>query len=409
MLFLAGITFSMVQPGWTLADGSDTDSETTEEDDFGTMSSGDICCNWMLNDYDDLVNENPSGNVGIGDFEVGDPVNYTFEVRGDMGGSGELEIEERIRTEETYEAGNFNRDDQGLRMVLVNEDGEIVDVPIDPSVMSWIERLEEINYFSSHGFSWHHQDLEVIGDNPPHLSDVNGGSNWCSWDEPSWEYNHGGSHPEAAIAHSGGKDVQVGINTCLPNHALEVNGSGMFKDSLIVNDLVRFRHAVDEQGRARVGFDDDEGFIIGTPGQTDGLNEINFIADGEKRMELDGDGDLDVDGKIRARSIEVTQDDFWPDYVFEPDYDLRSLNSLSAYIEENQSLPGIPTKEEVKEEGAVDLGAMQRNLIEKVEEQALYILELHEEKQQLKKEVKELRVVKEEIEELEERIEAIER
>ncbi len=133
----------------------------------------------------------------------------------------------------------------------------------------------------------------------------------------------------------------------------------------------------------------------------------------EHELFVDGEGffkdDMAVDGDIRARSIEVTQGDLWPDYVFDTDYNLMPLASLGEYIKQNRSLPNIPTAEEVEEnDNRVDLGDMQRNLLKQVEEQALYILDLHEEKQELEEEVEELRVVKEEMDELKKRIEAIE-
>jgi hypothetical protein len=56
------------------------------------------------------------------------------------------------------------------------------------------------------------------------------------------------------------------------------------------------------------------------------------------------------------------------DYVFEDDYNLMPLDDLDKYIKENTKLPGITTKE----------GISMAELYEKTEEQALYILELHE-------------------------------
>ena len=82
---------------------------------------------------------------------------------------------------------------------------------------------------------------------------------------------------------------------------------------------------------------------------------------------------LSVDGKIAAEEILVDLSGDWPDYVFQEDYDLRSLEEVQSFIDENGHLPGVPAAQEVEDEGVV-LGEMNRVLMEKVEELTLYIL-----------------------------------
>ncbi|MET1260644.1 fibronectin type III domain-containing protein [Flagellimonas sp. DF-77] len=81
---------------------------------------------------------------------------------------------------------------------------------------------------------------------------------------------------------------------------------------------------------------------------------------------------LAVDGDIRTREVRVDQDN-WPDYVFKAEYGLPHLESVERYINENGHLPGIPTAQEVAENG-VELGEMNKLLLEKIEELTLYIL-----------------------------------
>ena len=95
---------------------------------------------------------------------------------------------------------------------------------------------------------------------------------------------------------------------------------------------------------------------------------------------------LAVEGKVRAREIRVDQDT-WPDYVFEKEYKLLSLDELQRHIEEKGHLPNIPSAKEVQANG-VELGAMDRLLLEKIEELALYIIQIKEENQQLKESIK---------------------
>ncbi len=63
-----------------------------------------------------------------------------------------------------------------------------------------------------------------------------------------------------------------------------------------------------------------------------------------------------------------------PDYVFEPDYKLRSLAELKKFIETHKHLPGIPNAKQINEQG-VSLPHFPLNLLEKIEELTLYTLQ----------------------------------
>ena len=93
---------------------------------------------------------------------------------------------------------------------------------------------------------------------------------------------------------------------------------------------------------------------------------------------------LAVEGKIRTREIRVDQDT-WPDYVFKEDYDLPTLEEIQKHIVEKGHLPNIPSANEVQANG-VELGEMNKLLLEKIEELTLYILQLKKENQQTRKE-----------------------
>ena len=90
---------------------------------------------------------------------------------------------------------------------------------------------------------------------------------------------------------------------------------------------------------------------------------------------------LSVNGKIRAQELKVETAN-WPDYVFEKDYQLPTLEQTEKHIQEKGHLPGIPSAAEVKAEG-IEVGDMNAKLLKKIEELTLYLIEL-------KKEVKEL-------------------
>lgn len=82
---------------------------------------------------------------------------------------------------------------------------------------------------------------------------------------------------------------------------------------------------------------------------------------------------LAVNGDVFATKIKVTQTG-WPDYVFHHNYNLPSLPEVEMFIKNNQHLPDIPSAAEVDKNG-LDLGEMNKKLLQKVEELTLYIIE----------------------------------
>jgi hypothetical protein len=109
--------------------------------------------------------------------------------------------------------------------------------------------------------------------------------------------------------------------------------------------------------------------------------------EGEFRI-LDGSGNtqfkVDQSGFIRARDLQIDVDPI-PDYVFEPGYDLMSLDKLKGYLAANKHLPKISSAEEYKEKGGVAVGELTVKLLEKVEELTLYTLKLNDQMQELQK------------------------
>ncbi|WP_306110173.1 hypothetical protein [Roseivirga thermotolerans] len=109
-------------------------------------------------------------------------------------------------------------------------------------------------------------------------------------------------------------------------------------------------------------------------------------------------GNAVVQGNIESKKVKVTATPgSVPDYVFKPDYELRSLPELESYIKANSHLPNVPSAKEVETNGQ-DVGDMQLKLLEKIEELTLYIIEQNKEVKALKeivekqsKEVEELK------------------
>ncbi|MCC7245884.1 MAG: hypothetical protein IT269_09405 [Saprospiraceae bacterium] len=81
----------------------------------------------------------------------------------------------------------------------------------------------------------------------------------------------------------------------------------------------------------------------------------------------------------------------WADYVFAPDYHLRPLEEVEAFVQQNNHLPGIPSAQELVQEGGIDLGAMQAKQMEKIEELTLYLIDMKKEINAIKAENAELK------------------
>ena len=84
---------------------------------------------------------------------------------------------------------------------------------------------------------------------------------------------------------------------------------------------------------------------------------------------------LDVNGTIRANEIIVNTTG--ADFVFAKDYKLRPLSEVKAFIQENKHLPEIKSAQEMQENG-VGINELQTQLLQKIEELTLYILQQEE-------------------------------
>lgn len=92
---------------------------------------------------------------------------------------------------------------------------------------------------------------------------------------------------------------------------------------------------------------------------------------------------LSVDGKIMCEELRVDMSAGWPDYVFGNEYTLLPIKELDAFIQANGHLPNIPPAKEIQEAG-LEVGEMQRLMMEKIEELSLYIIEQQKEIDALK-------------------------
>ncbi len=98
---------------------------------------------------------------------------------------------------------------------------------------------------------------------------------------------------------------------------------------------------------------------------------------------------LAVNGIIGAKEVNIEVESPWPDYVFDTDYSLLSINELEQYITRHKHLPEIPTAEEAGKNG-ISVGEMNTVLLKKIEELTLYMIRQNNEIEILKQKINEL-------------------
>lgn len=128
--------------------------------------------------------------------------------------------------------------------------------------------------------------------------------------------------------------------------------------------------------------------------------DISFLTNGAERMRLTSYGQLGINvtepdipsdamlavsGKIYCEEVEVMLASEWPDFVFDSDYALPSLESVETSIAEEGHLPGVPSAGEISAKGLA-LGEMQATLLRKIEEMTLYMIDLNRQVRELRAE-----------------------
>jgi hypothetical protein len=93
---------------------------------------------------------------------------------------------------------------------------------------------------------------------------------------------------------------------------------------------------------------------------------------------------VSVNGAIRAHRVRVYTN--WADYVFDKTYDLPTLEEVENHIVEKGHLIDIPSATEVEENG-IELGEMNKLLLQKIEELTLYVIDLNKELKELKSKI----------------------
>jgi Phage T4 tail fibre len=97
-------------------------------------------------------------------------------------------------------------------------------------------------------------------------------------------------------------------------------------------------------------------------------------------------GSIGAWGEVRV----FTTGAAFPDYVFDPSYQLPSLEETEKYVKENRHLPEVPSAADIEKDG-MSLNGMNTILLKKVEELTLYMIEMKKKTEELEREIKVLK------------------
>lgn len=149
------------------------------------------------------------------------------------------------------------------------------------------------------------------------------------------------------------EDGQIGFGTQSPQDDLHISDNGP----------ARLRLTNTSKG---VTASEDPDWTINSNG------DLRFTAGSDApEMTLSASGDLVVTGGYYVNATQLSV----PDYVFEPTYELKSIEDQAKYMFNNKHLPSVLAAP--KPDGQLDLVSQQLGMLEELEKAHIYISELH--------------------------------
>jgi hypothetical protein len=187
---------------------------------------------------------------------------------------------------------------------------------------------------------------------------------------------------------------------------------------LHIHGRIMLSHGVIQRGGTPITNTGDLGLYSHLPGRwiriVSNNSPIRFFTDidnegigSDAKMSIESNGNvgigitnpknkLSVDGTIWAKKVKVTLADA-ADWVFEDDYELKSLEKVEDFINQNKHLPDIPSADEFREND-MNVAEMNNKLLQKIEELTLYLIEqnkkVEEQSKKIENQQKEIEILK---------------
>ncbi|WP_300570340.1 hypothetical protein [Flavobacterium sp.] len=211
--------------------------------------------------------------------------------------------------------------------------------------------------------------------------------------------------PDGTVPYSISDDIykngKVGINVQNPSANLHLNGSVRFENLTNSTNPV-FLLGTDSNGNvfeyntSSVGSSSDADWLkldgtipysisdnIYNNGKVGiGINNLPSTVGTEDVS----DYRLFVKGGLLTEEVRVALTSEWADYVFKKEYHLPTLKEVEKHIAEKGHLKDIPSEKEVKENG-IELGEMNKLLLQKIEELTLYVIDLNKKVEEQNKQI----------------------